>query len=130
LSGANPSWASPLTAAAPAWNPPLGRGVQLLAATAATLTLAGSLSTVGTLPATATTPQCGPNCVKIFSAKFGTKAKPAAWAQRPLRAVGLDRAWAWLALLCLLAGAVRRRLRRKVRRAMYPASTTASPIST
>ena len=49
-------------------------------------------------------------------------------AQRPLRAVGLD--WAWLALACLLAGSVRRRLRRKMCRAMYPASTTAPAIST
>ena len=49
-------------------------------------------------------------------------------AQRPLRAVGLD--WAWLALACLLAGSVRRRLRRTMCRAMYPASTTARAIST
>ena len=51
-------------------------------------------------------------------------------AQRPLRAVGLEPAWAWLALACLLAGAVRRRLRRRMCRAMYPASTTARAIST
>ena len=45
-------------------------------AAAATLTLAGGLSTVGTLPATAATPQCGPHCIQIFSAKFGTNATP------------------------------------------------------
>jgi hypothetical protein len=45
-------------------------------AAAATLTLAGGLSTAGTLPATAATPQCGPHCIQIFSAKFGTNAKP------------------------------------------------------
>ena len=41
-------------------------------AAAATLTVAGGLSTVGTLPATAATPQCGPHCIQIFSAKFVT----------------------------------------------------------
>ena len=45
-------------------------------AAAATLTVAGGLSTVGTLSATAATPQCGPHCIQIFSAKFGTKAHP------------------------------------------------------
>jgi hypothetical protein len=45
-------------------------------AAAATLTVAGGLSTVGTLPATAATPQCGPHCIQIFSAKFGTNANP------------------------------------------------------
>ena len=45
-------------------------------AAAATLTVAGGLSTVWTLPATAATPQCGPHCIQIFSAKFGTKAHP------------------------------------------------------
>ena len=45
-------------------------------AAAATLTLAGGLCTVGTLPATAATPQCGPHCIQIFSAKFGTNANP------------------------------------------------------
>ena len=45
-------------------------------ATAAMLTVAGGLSTVGTLPATAATPQCGPHCIQIFSAKFGTNANP------------------------------------------------------
>jgi hypothetical protein len=39
-------------------------------AAAATLTVAGGLSTVGTLPATAATPQCGPHCIQVFSAKF------------------------------------------------------------
>ena len=45
-------------------------------AVAAALTVAGGLSTVGTLPATAATPQCGPHCIQIFSAKFGTNANP------------------------------------------------------
>jgi len=45
-------------------------------ATAATLTVAGGLSTVGTLPATAATPPCGPHCIQIFNAKFGTNANP------------------------------------------------------
>ena len=45
-------------------------------AVAAALTVAAGLSTVGTLSATAATPQCGPNCIQIFSAKFGTNANP------------------------------------------------------
>src|SRR5215217_9710838 len=49
-------------------------------AAVATLTVAGGLSTglgtVETLPAIAATPQCGPNCIQIFSAKFGTNANP------------------------------------------------------
>ena len=45
-------------------------------AAAATLTVAGGLSTVGTLPATAATPQCGPHCIQVFSAKFITNGSP------------------------------------------------------
>src|SRR5512135_368383 len=45
-------------------------------AAAATLAVAGGLSTAGTLPASAATPQCGPHCIQIFSAKFGTNANP------------------------------------------------------
>jgi hypothetical protein len=45
-------------------------------AAAAALTVAGGLSTVGTLPATAATPQCGPHCIQVFSAKFITNASP------------------------------------------------------
>jgi hypothetical protein len=45
-------------------------------AVAATLTMAGGLSTAGMLPASAATPQCGPHCIQIFSAKFGTNANP------------------------------------------------------
>jgi hypothetical protein len=45
-------------------------------AAAATLTMAGGLSTVGALPASAATPLCGPHCIQIFSAKFGTNANP------------------------------------------------------
>ena len=39
-------------------------------AAAATLTVAGGLSAAGTLPATAATPQCGPHCIQVVSAKF------------------------------------------------------------
>lgn len=45
-------------------------------AAAATLTITGALSTAGTLPASAATPQCGQACIQIFSAKFGTYANP------------------------------------------------------
>lgn len=45
-------------------------------AAVATLTVAGGLSAVGTPSASAATPQCGPHCVQIFSAKFGTPAHP------------------------------------------------------
>ena len=45
-------------------------------AAAATLAVAAGLSTVGTLPAGAATPQCGPHCIQVFSAKFGTNANP------------------------------------------------------
>jgi hypothetical protein len=45
-------------------------------AAAATLTVAGGLSAAGTLPATAATPRCGPHCIQVFSAKFGTNASP------------------------------------------------------
>jgi hypothetical protein len=37
-------------------------------AVAAMLTVAAGLSTVGTLSASAATPQCGPHCIQIFSA--------------------------------------------------------------
>ena len=45
-------------------------------AVAAMLTMAAGLSTVGTRSASAATPQCGPHCIQIFSAKFGTNANP------------------------------------------------------
>jgi hypothetical protein len=45
-------------------------------AAAATVTMAGGLCTVGTLPAGAATPQCGPHCIQIFSAEFGTPEHP------------------------------------------------------
>jgi hypothetical protein len=41
-------------------------------AAAAVLTLAGGLSTAGTLSASAATPQCGNACVEVYSAKFAT----------------------------------------------------------
>jgi hypothetical protein len=45
-------------------------------AAAAIVTLTGGLCTVGNAPAGAATPQCGPHCVQIFSAKFGTPEHP------------------------------------------------------
>jgi hypothetical protein len=45
-------------------------------AAVATLTVAGGVSTVVASPASAATPECGPHCVQIFSAKFGTPANP------------------------------------------------------
>jgi hypothetical protein len=30
-------------------------------------------STAASLPASAATPQCGPHCIEVFSAKFGPK---------------------------------------------------------
>jgi hypothetical protein len=45
-------------------------------ATASTLTIAAGLAATGALPANAATPGCHPNCVQIFSAKFGTTADP------------------------------------------------------
>ena len=44
---------------------------------AATLTIVGgSLSTVGTVPADAATPQCGSHCIEVFSPRFGTPTQP------------------------------------------------------
>ena len=45
-------------------------------AAAAMVTMAGGLCTVGTPPASAATPQCGPHCIQIFSAKFGPPEQP------------------------------------------------------
>ncbi len=45
-------------------------------APAAVLTLAGGLITMGTVAASAATPQCGSACVQIFSKEFGTYADP------------------------------------------------------
>jgi len=42
----------------------------------ATLAVALGLSTVGAAPASAATPQCGPHCIQIFNAKYGTPANP------------------------------------------------------
>ena len=41
-------------------------------AAAAVLTVAGGLSTVGTVAANAATPQCGPGCVEVYSMKYAT----------------------------------------------------------
>jgi hypothetical protein len=43
---------------------------------AAILAVVGGLSTVGTIPASAATPQCGKNCIEVFSPRFGTPAQP------------------------------------------------------
>ena len=46
---------------------------------AATLAMVGGLSTAGTLPASAATPQCSQvsqTCIQIFSKEFGTPASP------------------------------------------------------
>jgi hypothetical protein len=43
---------------------------------AVSLTLVGGLTTVGTVPATAATPQCGSHCIEVFSPRFGTPAQP------------------------------------------------------
>ncbi len=41
-------------------------------AVGAVLTLAGGLSAVGTVPASAATPQCGSGCVEVYSMKYAT----------------------------------------------------------
>ena len=41
---------------------------------AGVLTLAGGLSTVGTVAASAATPQCGSGCVEVYSMKYATPA--------------------------------------------------------
>ena len=43
---------------------------------AAALTLVGGLGAVGTIPASAATPQCGPHCIEVFSPRFGTPTQP------------------------------------------------------
>lgn len=45
-------------------------------ACAASLTLAGALCTATMPSAGAATPQCGPHCIQVFSAEFGTPASP------------------------------------------------------
>jgi hypothetical protein len=45
-------------------------------AAAAMAAMAGGLCTVGTPPAEAATPQCGPHCIEIFNAEFGTPEQP------------------------------------------------------
>ena len=45
-------------------------------AVAAMLTMAGGVSTVGALSASAATPACGPSCIAIFSRALGTHAQP------------------------------------------------------
>ena len=43
---------------------------------AATLTMVGGLSAVGTVSSSAATPQCGPHCIEVFSPRFGTADQP------------------------------------------------------
>ena len=43
---------------------------------AATVTVACGLSTAGAVPAGAATADCGPHCIQIFSARFGTSTSP------------------------------------------------------
>jgi hypothetical protein len=45
-------------------------------AVAAMLTMAGGVSTVGTLSASAATPACGQSCISVFSRALGTYAQP------------------------------------------------------
>jgi hypothetical protein len=45
-------------------------------AAAATLTMVGGVSAIGLLPAQASTPSCGGNCVPVFSQEFGTYGSP------------------------------------------------------
>ena len=47
-----------------------------LFATAATVVLFMAASAVASPPAGAATPQCGPHCIQVFSAKFGTPDSP------------------------------------------------------
>jgi hypothetical protein len=47
-----------------------------LFAAAATLIVFFAASTAASLPASAATPQCGPHCIQVFSAKFGTPTSP------------------------------------------------------
>ena len=43
---------------------------------AATFTIVGGLSAVGTVSSSAATPQCGPHCIEVFSPRFGTADQP------------------------------------------------------
>jgi hypothetical protein len=47
-----------------------------VAAAAVALTAAAGVSAVAALSASAATPACGPGCIEIFSAAFGTSASP------------------------------------------------------
>ena len=47
-----------------------------VAAAAVALTVTAGVSAVTALPASAATPACGPGCIEIFSAAFGTPASP------------------------------------------------------
>jgi hypothetical protein len=47
-----------------------------LVAAAVTLVVFLAASATASLPASAATPQCGPHCIQVFSAKFGTPTSP------------------------------------------------------
>jgi hypothetical protein len=47
-----------------------------LVGAAATVTIVGGLSIVGTVPSGAATPQCGTHCIEVFSPRFGTVGQP------------------------------------------------------
>ena len=61
-------------------------------ATAAALTVAGGLSTAATLPASASTTQCGSACVQIFNKVFGPGFVESVFLGIPLAGVPDDRA--------------------------------------
>ena len=57
-------------------------------AAAAVLTLAGGLSAMGTVAASAATPQCGSGCVEVYSAKYAT-ATSLGWVETVLLGIPL-----------------------------------------
>jgi hypothetical protein len=60
-----------------------------LLAAAGVLTLAGGLSGIGTVAASAATPQCGSGCVEVYSAKYAT-ATSLGWVETVLLGIPLQ----------------------------------------
>ena len=58
-------------------------------AAAAALTLVGGLSTMGTVAASAATPQCGGGCIEVYSAKYAT-ATSLGWVETVLLGIPLQ----------------------------------------
>jgi hypothetical protein len=58
-------------------------------AAAGVLTLAGGLSGIGTVAASAATPQCGSGCVEVYSAKYAT-ATSLGWVETVLLGIPLQ----------------------------------------